>query len=314
MKAEHIIDAPRELASPPPTSAAKKTSGGTPQVAPKATWGKLRPRDCTIEQLFEIVIAVARKSQTAKEVIAEHKAYIIRLKTEVFKVRFGSVGVKVVVRCKAGVGLPAGKKMGWKEFCKRQFGVSADWINRICGGEAKAPGKTTRGCSKSVKLDSRQQEALVRAQLAANEIVAALKHGGDWQTPLAEYEHVAVTPGRLNAFLDALSPEGDYKTLLMNLVHSLEPCTGSLPVQATHALHAAQKMLKVKVSQKITVLGERTESRVRSKFLVVRGDARRIPLADNSVQCVVTSPPYFRRRRYAGNQELIWGWGGGVRA
>jgi DNA modification methylase len=30
-------------------------------------------------------------------------------------------------------------------------------------------------------------------------------------------------------------------------------------------------------------------------------------LADNSIQCVVTSPPYWGLRKYAGNQDLIWG-------
>lgn len=39
---------------------------------------------------------------------------------------------------------------------------------------------------------------------------------------------------------------------------------------------------------------------------LIRADARRIPLADESVQCVVTSPPYWGLRKYAGEQELIW--------
>lgn len=30
-------------------------------------------------------------------------------------------------------------------------------------------------------------------------------------------------------------------------------------------------------------------------------------LPDNSIQCVVTSPPYWGLRKYAGEQELIWG-------
>lgn len=30
-------------------------------------------------------------------------------------------------------------------------------------------------------------------------------------------------------------------------------------------------------------------------------------LADNSIQCVVTSPPYWGLRKYSGEQELIWG-------
>lgn len=40
--------------------------------------------------------------------------------------------------------------------------------------------------------------------------------------------------------------------------------------------------------------------------MIVAGDARRIPLPDESVQCVVTSPPYWGLRKYKGEQELIW--------
>jgi len=40
---------------------------------------------------------------------------------------------------------------------------------------------------------------------------------------------------------------------------------------------------------------------------IVKSDARKIPLADESVQCVVTSPPYWGLRKYAGEQELTWG-------
>ena len=36
-------------------------------------------------------------------------------------------------------------------------------------------------------------------------------------------------------------------------------------------------------------------------------DARCIPLPDESVQCVVTSPPYWGLRVYAGLQALVWG-------
>lgn len=42
-------------------------------------------------------------------------------------------------------------------------------------------------------------------------------------------------------------------------------------------------------------------------ILMAAADARHIPLADNSVQCVVTSPPYWGLRKYAGEQELVWG-------
>jgi len=40
---------------------------------------------------------------------------------------------------------------------------------------------------------------------------------------------------------------------------------------------------------------------------LIHGDARHIPLPDESVQCIVTSPPYWGLRKYAGEQELIWG-------
>ena len=40
--------------------------------------------------------------------------------------------------------------------------------------------------------------------------------------------------------------------------------------------------------------------------MIIRGDARSIPLADESVQCVVTSPPYWGLRAYAGIKDSIW--------
>ena len=38
---------------------------------------------------------------------------------------------------------------------------------------------------------------------------------------------------------------------------------------------------------------------------VMCGDARRIPLDDGSVHCVVTSPPYFGLRAYGGDPGMI---------
>src|SRR5689334_11758315 len=35
-----------------------------------------------------------------------------------------------------------------------------------------------------------------------------------------------------------------------------------------------------------------------SDYLLLQGDARRLPLADQSVHCVVTSPPYYGLRDY----------------
>ncbi len=41
--------------------------------------------------------------------------------------------------------------------------------------------------------------------------------------------------------------------------------------------------------------------------MILCSDARRIPLRSDSIQCVVTSPPYWGLRKYAGEQELVWG-------
>ena len=256
MKAGHRIGTDGDQPLPPVSPT--ETYGVTPQVAPKATSGNLSPKDCTTDQLFEIVIDVARRFRTAKEVVAEHKDYILRLKTEVFKVRFGSVGERALVACNSEGGLPAGRKMCWKEFCETQFGVSADWINRVCGGKAEGPGQEARGSS---------------------------------------------TP--------------DWKTTLIHLINALEQCGDSLPLLAKEALHAAQEVLEgtqtsndsgaATPGQDAAALGQRSGNRMSSELLMVRADARHIPLPSNSVQCVITSPPYWGLRKYTGNQELVWG-------
>lgn len=41
-------------------------------------------------------------------------------------------------------------------------------------------------------------------------------------------------------------------------------------------------------------------------LLIVQADARHLPLADETVQCVVTSPPYWGLRKYSGAQEIDW--------
>jgi hypothetical protein len=47
-------------------------------------------------------------------------------------------------------------------------------------------------------------------------------------------------------------------------------------------------------------------SLTRNDLLLLAADARRIPLGDGSVQCIVTSPPYWGLRKYAGEQDLVW--------
>lgn len=42
-------------------------------------------------------------------------------------------------------------------------------------------------------------------------------------------------------------------------------------------------------------------------LLNLRANARTLPLASGSVQCVITSPPYWGLRKYSGDQECVWG-------
>jgi hypothetical protein len=86
---------------------------------------------------------------------------------------------------------------------------------------------------------------------------------GDWQSALAKYEKVDVTATKLatylNAlspepdwkailtklatYLNALSPEPDWKAILTKLVNALGPCGDRLPILVKDALHAAQEVL-----------------------------------------------------------------------
>ncbi|MDE1940611.1 MAG: site-specific DNA-methyltransferase [Patescibacteria group bacterium] len=41
--------------------------------------------------------------------------------------------------------------------------------------------------------------------------------------------------------------------------------------------------------------------------MIIKGNALTLPLPDESIQCVVTSPPYWGLRKYAGEQITFWG-------
>jgi len=41
--------------------------------------------------------------------------------------------------------------------------------------------------------------------------------------------------------------------------------------------------------------------------MIINANSVHIPLPDNSVQCVVTSPPYWGLRKYDGAQDSVWG-------
>jgi DNA-cytosine methyltransferase len=150
-------------------------------------------------------------------------------------------------------GLPAWTQ--WAEGYAKSLGCAVRTIQRHirqhregqthgASDQAAATKKRVNGGgSKPTRLDGRQQAALVKAQLVTNDLVVALKGGADWHSVLVEYEKVAITPTKLATYLDALSPEPDWKTVLTKLVNALEPCGDRLPVPAKDALNAAKGLL-----------------------------------------------------------------------
>jgi hypothetical protein len=103
--------------------------------------------------------------------------------------------------------------------------------------------KKAKPQSKPVRLDARQQASMVKAQLAINNVVAALKNNGNWQSALAEYDKVAVAPGKLDSFLNTLNPEPDWKAILIELVAVLEHHGEKLPVPVLNKKRTVEKLL-----------------------------------------------------------------------
>jgi hypothetical protein len=101
----------------------------------------------------------------------------------------------------------------------------------------------TKSKCKPLRLDARQQSTIVKAQLAVNDVIDALKSGGDWQTAVAEYDKVAVAPEKLDSFVNTLSPEPDWKAILIELVDLLEEHRDGLPLPVLKQKRAIETML-----------------------------------------------------------------------
>jgi hypothetical protein len=139
-------------------------------------------------------------------------------------------------------GLPS-----WSEYA-REYAQKLDCSMRtvqdhiqIFRNEKKSGGSKVRP-NNPIKLDARQQSSLVKAQLAANDLVSALNSGGDWKTPLAEYEKVAVTPATLDGYMAALNPEPDWKSTLSHLVAVLEQHHDNLPASVVAEMRVVQEL------------------------------------------------------------------------
>lgn len=59
----------------------------------------------------------------------------------------------------------------------------------------------------------------------------------------------------------------------------------------------------MRLSYSVLNVGRRVNS---MSNIVMQANAVRMPLADGSVHCIVTSPPYYHARVYAGNSPFVW--------
>ncbi len=122
--------------------------------------------------------------------------------------------------------------------------VREDHVQRALGpGSAAEKGAGGSGVPKQARLDARQQAALVRAQMVANDLATALRDGTEWDPLLAEFERVGISHAVLEAWSDASSRQPDWRTALVKLVDALEPVGESLPPSVRSALRATEALL-----------------------------------------------------------------------
>jgi hypothetical protein len=122
-----------------------------------------------------------------------------------------------------------------------------------------------------LKLDGRQQKALVRAQVAANDLAAALRSGGDWQTCLAQYERSAVSPERLDGFLSALDPGPDWQELLRGFLGMVQQNEDRLSEATVEEMRRLQQLSGRIPNQSRTTTAQEEASTGVAKVIPIQG-------------------------------------------
>lgn len=103
------------------------------------------------------------------------------------------------------------------------------------GGTVQRPSNQRR--QKPIGLTSRQQTALVNAQVAANDLVLTLESGRDYQRALASYKQTAVSREKLDDMVNVVNREPDWKLMLGRLLIILEPHENNLPSGTVAQIH-----------------------------------------------------------------------------
>jgi hypothetical protein len=158
---------------------------------------------CDREQLFIVTFRVAENFRSGKECVEQHREYIIRLKTEVFQVSFGSKGESVLV--KNPYDESQNRKMYWSDFCEIFFQITADWLSRIL----KQPKPPKQKPEKPAHLTQLEYKLLGSATIAheaitdlranrIDEAIAKLSANMPTQERIAEHLERGIEPTILN--------------------------------------------------------------------------------------------------------------------
>jgi len=241
--------------------------------------------DSTKETYDELNAALDTLTTTAVQTLDQMVPYLAKMQSLLSQ--RGSGRKKILKKA----GLPAWTK--WvKAFAAkldRSLRTVQDRIRQFhAGRESGSPSGSTRtGNRERVKLDARQQGALVKAQLATSDLVAALEKGGDWESALAEYKKVAVSPEKLDGFLSAFTSEPDWKRAFTQLVGALAQCGGELPASVRTALNAAKRLLGEKTHTERLDAGNQSKAKAECRDVKVEKTAK--DLADGRVEYQTTT-------------------------
>jgi len=144
-------------------------------------------------------------------------------------------------------GLPSWQEYasGYAAKLNRSFRTIQDHITgfRRTGKSGPSQSKGSDKGATPLRLDRRQQASLVKAQLAANDLVAALKAGHDWREAVSAYESVAVSPSKLESFVNTVTPEPDWRAVIADLMKDLEEVGDRLPLKVLSRVRTIEKML-----------------------------------------------------------------------
>jgi hypothetical protein len=114
-------------------------------------------------------------------------------------------------------------------------------LHRDAGEGSTVHGPNNQRRQRPIGLTSRQQTALVEAQVAANDLVLALESSRDYERALASYKRAAVSRDKLDDMVNVVSREPDWKSMLGQLLIILEPHEGSLPSDAVAQIHSLRQ-------------------------------------------------------------------------